>query len=56
MRIVRLDRKLTPPLAIRSLREHTAIIDACKRRNPDEAVTALQAHFAAALQRSQGLF
>ena len=56
LRIVRLDRKLTPPLAIRSLREHTAIIDACKRRNPDEAVTALQAHFAAALQRSQGLF
>ena len=56
LRIVRLDRKLTPPLAIRSLREHTAIIDACKRRKPNEAVAALQAHFAAALQRSQGLF
>jgi len=56
LRLIRLDRRLTPPLALRSLREHIAIIDACQRRNPKEAIAALQAHFAAALQRSQGLY
>src|SRR6185295_11183135 len=32
LRILRLDRKLTSPLALRSLREHIAIIEACRRR------------------------
>lgn len=56
LRLVRLDRKLTVPLALRSLREHLAIIDACQARNPDAAEAALLAHFTAALQRHMGLF
>ena len=56
VRILRLDRKLTPPLALRSLREHLAIIEACRRRNPSEAQAALQVHFANALQRNMGLY
>lgn len=56
LRILRLDRKLTPPLALRSLREHIAIIEACRRRNAAEAQAALQTHFANALQRNMGLY
>jgi len=56
VRLIRLDRKLTAPLALRSLREHLAIIKACRDRNAAEAVTALQHHFANALQRSMGLY
>jgi len=33
------------------LKEHLAILDACRRRNAADAVAALQAHFSAALQR-----
>ena len=56
LRLIRLDRKLTPPLALRSLREHMEIILACKARDPDKAVAALSAHFNAALQRHMGMF
>jgi DNA-binding GntR family transcriptional regulator len=56
LRLVRLDRKLTPPLALRSIREHLAIIDACRARDPDAAEDAVVAHFTAALQRHLGLF
>lgn len=56
VRLVRLDRKLTAPLALRSLREHLAIIKACRNRNAADAVAALQIHFANALQRSMGLY
>lgn len=56
LRLVRLDRRLTAPLALRSLREHMEIIIACQERNPDKAQGALQAHFTAALQRHMGLF
>lgn len=56
VRLVRLDRKLTAPLALRSLREHLAIIKACRERNAADAVAALQVHFANALQRSMGLY
>lgn len=56
LRLVRLDRNITAPLALRSLREHVAIIEACARRNAPEAVKALQAHFTAALQRNLGLY
>lgn len=54
--LVRLDRKLTVPLAARSIREHLAIIAACRKRSATEATAALQAHFAAALQRHMGLY
>lgn len=56
LRLVRLDRKLTVPLAQRSLREHMQIILACKARDPEGAVAALQAHFTAAMQRHMGLY
>jgi DNA-binding GntR family transcriptional regulator len=56
LRLIRLDRKLTSPLVLRSLREHLTIIDACKARSPAKAVAALQSHFAAALQRTLGLY
>jgi DNA-binding GntR family transcriptional regulator len=56
LRLIRLDRRLTPPLAIQSLTEHTSIIDACHRRDSAAAVAALQAHFSAALQRYFGLY
>lgn len=56
LRLVRLDRRLTVPLALRSVREHLAIIDACAERDPDAAEAALVAHFTAALQRHMGLF
>lgn len=56
LRLVRLDRKLTPPLALRSLREHMEIILACKARDPAKAVAALSAHFNAALARHMGMF
>jgi len=56
LRLVRLDRKLTVPLAQRSIREHLEIIDACAARDPDRAEAALVAHFNAALQRHLGMF
>lgn len=56
LRLVRLDRKLTVPLALRSMREHLAIIEASMARDPDAAEAALQAHFTAALQRHLGLY
>ena len=56
LRIIRLDRKLTPPLALRSLREHMQIVLACKARDPEAAVAALQMHFSAAMQRNMGLY
>ena len=56
VRLVRLDRKLTPPIALRSLREHMEIILACQERDAEKAVAALQAHFTAALQRLMGMY
>ena len=56
LRILRLDRKITAPLALRSLREHLAIIRACRQRNVAEAQTALQTHFGNAMQRNMGLY
>jgi len=56
LKLLRLDRKVTVPLVLRSLREHQVIIDACQNRNASDAVGALQAHFAAALQRNLGLY
>jgi DNA-binding GntR family transcriptional regulator len=56
LKLMRLERKMTVPLLKRSLREHILIIEACSNRNAEAAVVALQAHFAAALQRSLGLY
>ncbi len=56
LRLVRVDRRLTIPVALRSLREHMAIIEACERRDVDGAVAALSAHFSAALNRHMGMY
>lgn len=56
LRLVRLDRKLTVPLALKGLREHMAIIRAVKARDPDAAEAAVVTHFGAALQRHLGMF
>lgn len=56
LRLVRLERRMTAPVALRSLREHVQIIDACYRRDADAAEAALNQHFTAALQRHMGIF
>lgn len=56
LQLIRLDRTLTGPLALRTLREHLDLLKACQARDPDAAEAALQAHFANALQRSMGIF
>ncbi len=56
VRILQLERRLTPPLVQHTLREHMRIIEACRNRNAAEAVIALQEHFDAALQRNLGLY
>ena len=55
LRLVRLDRRMTAPLALRSLDEHMQIIDACIARDADRAEAALRAHFTEALQRHLGM-
>ena len=54
LRLLRLDRKLTAPVALRTLREHIEIIEACRARDADRAEAALDAHFQAAMQRNLG--
>jgi DNA-binding GntR family transcriptional regulator len=56
LKLLRLDRKMSAPLALRSLHEHLAVLEACRARNPPAAVAAIQSHFAAALQRNLGLY
>jgi len=54
LRLLRLDRRLTTPLALRTLKEHVDILKACKDRDANRAEQALDAHFQAALQRNLG--
>lgn len=54
LRLVRLERHLTPPVMLRSLREHLDILQACRARDADAAEAAVQQHFSAALQRYLG--
>ncbi len=55
-RLIRMNRKISTPLVLRSLNEHLDVIRACQARDPEAAIAALQAHFGAALQRSLGIF
>lgn len=55
LRLLRLDRKLTAPIVLRTLKEHVEIIEACRKRDAAGAEVALDAHFQAATQRSLGL-
>jgi DNA-binding GntR family transcriptional regulator len=54
LRLLRLDRKITAPVALRTLKEHVEIIEACRKRDASRAEAALDAHFQAAMQRSLG--
>jgi DNA-binding GntR family transcriptional regulator len=56
VRLIRLDRKVTVPLVLHSLREHMEVVLACKTRNPEAAAAAMQAHLTSALQRGLGLY
>jgi DNA-binding GntR family transcriptional regulator len=53
--LIKLDRRVTQPLALRTLREHIEILEACRRRDADQAEGALVRHFQAALQRILGM-
>jgi DNA-binding GntR family transcriptional regulator len=53
--LIKLDRRITAPLALRTLREHVEILEACMRRDADQAEAALVRHFQAALQRIFGM-
>src|SRR2546423_9510149 len=53
--LVRMDRLVTKPLAITTLREHLEILNAGIRRDPDAAEAALADHFRQALQRVLGV-
>ena len=50
LRLVRLERRLTVPVARRTIREHLEVISAIEERNPDAAEAALVGHFKSALQ------
>lgn len=54
LRLLRLDRKFSAPIILRTLREHVAILAACTRRDADAAEAALQTHLQAAIQRNIG--
>ena len=56
LKLLRLDRKISAPLALRSLREHIAVLEACQAQNAAAAVTAIQNHLTAALQRNLGFY
>lgn len=53
--LVRLDWLTTRPLAIRTVREHLDILNACASRDADAAEAALATHFQLALQRLIGM-
>jgi DNA-binding GntR family transcriptional regulator len=55
LRLVRMERRLTAPLALHSVSEHLAIIAACAARDADRAEAAVRAHFSSALQRLMGM-
>ncbi len=56
LQLIRLDRTLSGPIVLRTLREHLDLIEACRARDPDRAETSLQLHFTQALQRTMGIF
>ncbi|MER8751814.1 GntR family transcriptional regulator [Mesorhizobium sp. M1050] len=55
LRLLRLDRKITAPIIVRTIKEHLDILEACSTRNADAAEAKLQSHFQAAMQRNLGL-
>ena len=56
VRLIRLDRIITPPLILQSLNEHLTILRAITKRDENAAKAALAAHFQASLQRILKMF
>jgi len=56
VRLLRLERRLTPKLVLHSLREHVEVLKAARQRKPTAAIAAMRDHFSAALQRSLGVY
>jgi DNA-binding GntR family transcriptional regulator len=56
LKLIRLERRTSPSMALKSLREHLQVISACRAHDPEAAVAALSAHFDAALKRALGLY
>lgn len=56
LQLIRLDRTLSGPIVLRTLREHLDLLDACLARDADRAEASLQAHFTQALHRTMGIF
>lgn len=54
--LIRLERLVTQPLALRTLREHLEILEAARVRDASAAEAAVSNHFQAALQRILGMF
>lgn len=54
LRLLRLDRKFSAPIILRTLREHADILAACRNRDADAAEAALMTHLQAAIQRNVG--
>ena len=56
IRLIRLDSgMLTQGNLLDAMGEHLAVIDACRRREPDEAALAIEAHLSTAMRRAMGL-
>lgn len=56
VRLIRLDRLMTPPLALKTLEEHIVILENLEKRDLSGAEAAVSAHFQAAQQRLLGMF
>jgi DNA-binding GntR family transcriptional regulator len=54
--LIKLERMITAPLALRTMKEHLEILEACVERDADRAEAAVAQHFQAALQRILGMF
>jgi DNA-binding GntR family transcriptional regulator len=55
MTLIRLDRRYTAPLALHTLAEHIAVLEACQARDGAAAEHALSQHFRQALGRILGM-
>lgn len=56
IRLIRLDRgRLTPANLVNSIKEHLAVIRACKRREGAGAAHAMEVHLSNAMRRAMGI-
>jgi DNA-binding GntR family transcriptional regulator len=53
--LILMDRPETAPLIIRTLREHVRVLEACRNRDVDSAVSEMKSHLDSAMHRAMGL-